>query len=71
MNGKQSKVKEELALNYFQGKNGHLTRIQGPLISILSYTQISLPGKEDPQLQCGKRASFPVATPLVGCNHKK
>ena len=42
-----------------------------PFKSIPSYTQISLPSKEDPQLQHGKRTSFPTATLLVGCNHKK
>lgn len=42
-----------------------------PFKSIPSNTQISLPGKEDPQLQCCKHASFPMATLLVGCNHKK
>ena len=78
--GKKSEVKEEHALITFQ-KGWTLDRDtqrknkpeegDRSIKSIPIYTQISLPGKEDLQLQCCKHASFPTATLLVGCNHKK
>lgn len=44
---------------------------KGLVINYPCCTQMSLPGMEDLQLQCGKHASAPTATLLVGCNHKK